>query len=55
MDRPEDVEPHPGTGRVYMALTNNTDRGKAGKAGPDEPNPRGDNKHGHVLELVEPG
>ncbi len=55
MDRPEDVEPHPSTGRVYIALTNNTDRGKAGKAGPDEPNPRVDNKHGHVLELVESG
>ncbi|HZG92444.1 MAG TPA: PhoX family phosphatase [Pseudonocardia sp.] len=55
MDRPEDVEPHPGTGVVYMALTNNTDRGAAGKAGPDEANPRVGNKHGHVLELVENG
>jgi len=53
MDRPEDVEPHPTTGHVFLALTNNTDRGKAGKAGPDEANPRADNKHGHVIELVE--
>jgi secreted PhoX family phosphatase len=53
MDRPEDVEPHPTTGKVYLALTNNTDRGKAGKAGPDEANPRVDNKHGHVVELTE--
>ncbi|WP_181783767.1 PhoX family protein, partial [Pseudonocardia pini] len=53
MDRPEDVEPHPRTGKVYLALTNNTDRGKAGKAGPDEANPRADNKHGHVIELTE--
>lgn len=53
MDRPEDVEPHPATGKVYLALTNNTDRGKAGKAGPDEANPRVDNKHGHVIELTE--
>lgn len=54
MDRPEDIEASPRTGTVFVALTNNTDRGVAGKAaGPDEANPRNRNKHGHVLEVVE--
>ncbi|MER7346178.1 PhoX family phosphatase [Streptomyces aurantiacus] len=53
MDRPEDIEPSPQTGKVYVALTNNTDRGKPGKAGADEANPRNLNKHGQVLELTE--
>ncbi|NEC72982.1 PhoX family protein, partial [Streptomyces rochei] len=53
MDRPEDIEPSPKTGKVYVALTNNSNRGKAGYAGPDEANPRNSNKHGHVLELTE--
>ncbi|MFF5094331.1 MULTISPECIES: PhoX family phosphatase [Actinosynnema] len=53
MDRPEDVEPNPRNRRIYAALTNNTDRGKTGKEGPTEPNPRPGNKHGHVLEIEE--
>ncbi|MEU9824843.1 PhoX family protein [Micromonospora chersina] len=55
MDRPEDVEPSQLTGKVYVALTNNTDRGKAAKAAADEANPRNVNKHGQILELVEDG
>ncbi|MGH3863452.1 PhoX family protein [Actinokineospora sp.] len=55
MDRPEDVEANPRTGLVYAALTNNTDRGKPGKEGPTEINPRGLNRHGHVLEWEEAG
>ncbi|MDT8910511.1 PhoX family phosphatase [Amycolatopsis sp. PS_44_ISF1] len=53
MDRPEDIEPNPVNGRIYAALTNNTDRGAAGKAAADEPNPRNGNKNGHVLEWEE--
>ncbi|MGW5042996.1 PhoX family protein [Streptomyces parvulus] len=53
MDRPEDIEPSPQTGKVYVVLTNNTNRGVGSNAKPDEANPRNANKHGHVLELTE--
>ena len=52
MDRPEDVEPHPVTGTVFMALTNN-DRRTPAQA--DEANPRATNRWGHVLALDEDG
>jgi secreted PhoX family phosphatase len=53
MDRPEDVEPSLKTGRMYAALTNNSERGNPGKEGATEINPRVQNRHGHVLELEE--
>ncbi|MFI7076396.1 PhoX family protein [Micromonospora sp. NPDC049903] len=53
MDRPEDVEPSLLTGKVYVALTNNTNRGVGSNPGPDEANPRSNNRHGQILELVE--
>ena len=68
MDRPEDVERNPVNGRVYLAMTNNTDRGRGATrnrrdVGIDEANPRKvdfngaltGNKYGHVVELMEAG
>ncbi len=52
MDRPEDVEPNLHNGRIYVACTNNTDRGKVDKEGPTEPNPRSANKDGHIVEIT---
>jgi secreted PhoX family phosphatase len=53
MDRPEDVQPSPRTGKIYAAMTNNTNRGVGTNPAVDEANPRNANKHGHIFELVE--
>ncbi len=54
MDRPEWIaaDPHQ-AGSVYCTLTNNSDRGKAGKAGVDAANPRANNRFGHIMHWVE--
>ncbi|MFI0998546.1 PhoX family protein [Streptomyces galbus] len=53
MDRPEDIQPNPVSGKVYVVLTNNSNRGVGANAKADEANPRTANKHGHILELTE--
>jgi secreted PhoX family phosphatase len=53
MDRPEDVEPNPVNGKIYLALTNNSNRGTGSNPKADEANPRTANRHGHILELTE--
>ncbi len=63
MDRPEDVEPSPVSGRVYMSLTKNDERstvrrefnGREIDLGPNIANPRPKNEFGHIIELIEDG
>jgi uncharacterized protein len=63
MDRPEDIEPSPLTGRVYIACTKNKERvegkirteysGREIDLGTNAANPRPLNEHGHIIEVIE--
>jgi hypothetical protein len=52
MDRPEDVEPSPSSGKVYVMLTNNSRR-KPEQI--DAANPRPESRFGHILEISAAG
>jgi secreted PhoX family phosphatase len=51
MDRPEDVQPHPTSGKVVVILTNNAQR-RPDRL--DKANPRPENHFGHIIEMTAP-
>jgi uncharacterized protein len=52
MDRPEDIERNPISGRIYVALTKNSKRA-AENVNPVNTRPAND--YGHIVELIPPG
>lgn len=58
MDRPEDADVDPATGRIYAVFTNNSQRtvyNANPRKRPDPANPRPVNRFGHIIELAPPG
>jgi secreted PhoX family phosphatase len=65
MDRTEDIEANPVSGRIYVACTRNEQRtagaahlmyaGREIDSGTDRANPRGANPFGHIIEIREAG
>ncbi len=56
MDRPEDLQPNPVNGKVYLTMTNNSARSTVvADAGSAKVNPRVPNLNGHIIELTEDG
>ncbi|MEW5864544.1 MAG: PhoX family phosphatase [Pseudomonadota bacterium] len=55
MDRPEWIVPHPVTGEVYCACTNNAARGHGANEGPNPANRRPNNVMGHIIRWREAG
>lgn len=51
MDRPEDVQPHPTNGKMFVLLTNNQQRRPEQV---DKANPRPENHFGHIVEMIAP-
>jgi hypothetical protein len=52
MDRPEDIETNPKTGRTLLTLTNNSQRGNAENQPVNKANPRKGNPYGHLIDIV---
>jgi len=52
MDRPEDVQPHPASGKVYVILTNNE---RLRPEQTNKANPRPENDFGHIIEMAATG
>ncbi len=56
MDRPEWIAANPRVkGQVYCTLTNNSTRGAGNGPAPDAPNPRANNRYGHIIRWNEAG
>lgn len=49
MDRPEWIDVRPDQREVFATLTNNSQRGRAGRPPTDAANPRANNVYGHVI------